>query len=314
MPKILIHSGRARVAGKVVRGGHEGDDGSGGLEQALAGAPPHLQHADDAAVAQALKHDAHALAALAQLVLRPGRGERLDAALDALLAPAAGPALGEPALLLLLLRLQRLQFLRRCRCGLRGGALADALADPLAQPRAEDDGCGDIGRGGSSLGRGDGTGNSGGGGVGARGGVQLLLDDGQDADEVEVAAFGLHPSPAHVDDAGLEDVAGLVAVAADAARDAGGQQLEHSGRQARFLVVDADGVQPPRGRVDVAGDGVGAQDVGGEGVELRRGVAQEVGQGDGREGVGVGVVGRVREDHGGRVYARLMGSTSSQKR
>lgn len=47
----------------------------------------------------------------------------------------------------------------------------------------------------------------------------------------------------------------------------------------------------------MAGNGVGAQDVGGERVELWGGVSEEVGECDGREGVGIGVVGAVSENH-----------------
>jgi len=48
----------------------------------------------------------------------------------------------------------------------------------------------------------------------------------------------------------------------------------------------------------MAGDGVGAEDMGGEGVETWRVVAEEVSEGDGRKRVRVGVVGRVRKNHG----------------
>lgn len=43
---------------------------------------------------------------------------------------------------------------------------------------------------------------------------------------------------------------------------------------------------------------VGAEHMSGEGIELRRGVSEEEGEGDGWEGVGVGVVGRMGENHG----------------
>lgn len=49
--------------------------------------------------------------------------------------------------------------------------------------------------------------------------------------------------------------------------------------------------------VDIAGDGVGAQHMGGKGIELRRRVAEEVRKGDGREWMRVGVRGRVCENH-----------------
>lgn len=44
-------------------------------------------------------------------------------------------------------------------------------------------------------------------------------------------------------------------------------------------------------------EGIGAQHVRGKGIELRRRVSEEEGEGDGREGVGVGMVGRVCENH-----------------
>jgi len=56
-------------------------------------------------------------------------------------------------------------------------------------------------------------------------------------------------------------------------------------------------VQPARFRVDVRRDGVGAQDMTGEGVELRGAIAEEEREGYGWEGVAVGVVGRVGEHH-----------------
>lgn len=49
----------------------------------------------------------------------------------------------------------------------------------------------------------------------------------------------------------------------------------------------------------MAGDCVGAQDMSGERVELWGRVSQEVGEGDGREGMRVGVVGGVCENHCG---------------
>lgn len=49
--------------------------------------------------------------------------------------------------------------------------------------------------------------------------------------------------------------------------------------------------------VNIAGDGVGAEDMRGEGIEARRAVAEEEGEGDGRKRVGVGMVGRVCENH-----------------
>ncbi|EEY16012.1 peptide chain release factor 1 [Verticillium alfalfae VaMs.102] len=59
-----------------------------------------------------------------------------------------------------------------------------------------------------------------------------------DVVEVEVAGLGAHPALAHVDDARLEDVAGLVGARA-AAGDGGGQELEDGGRQTGLFEVDA---------------------------------------------------------------------------
>lgn len=52
-----------------------------------------------------------------------------------------------------------------------------------------------------------------------------------------------------------------------------------------------------RDRVDMAGDGVGAKDVGGEWIEARRIVTEEVGEGYGRKWVRVGVVCSVCKNH-----------------
>lgn len=68
--------------------------------------------------------------------------------------------------------------------------------------------------------------------------------------------------------------------------------------------MDAGGVEALGFRVDMARDGVGAEDMGGERIELRRRVSQEVGEGDGRERVGVGVIGGVRENHCEYCYSR----------
>lgn len=61
--------------------------------------------------------------------------------------------------------------------------------------------------------------------------------------------------------------------------------------------MQTDGGQALGFRVVVARDGVGGGDVAGVGV----GVAEEVGEGDGGEGVVVGVVCRVEFDHVGWV-------------
>lgn len=50
-------------------------------------------------------------------------------------------------------------------------------------------------------------------------------------------------------------------------------------------------------RVDMVGDGVGAEDMGGEWVELRRGIAEKEGEGNGGERVRIGMSGRVCENH-----------------
>jgi hypothetical protein len=61
--------------------------------------------------------------------------------------------------------------------------------------------------------------------------------------------------------------------------------------------VDAGGVKSAGLGIDIVLNGVGAQDVGGEGIELRRRVSKEVSESDGREWVRIGVVCRVSENH-----------------
>ena len=56
-------------------------------------------------------------------------------------------------------------------------------------------------------------------------------------------------------------------------------------------------MQTARVPVDVRGDGVGAENMAGERVELRGTVPEEEGEGDGRKGVRIGVAGGVCEDH-----------------
>ncbi len=58
-------------------------------------------------------------------------------------------------------------------------------------------------------------------------------------------------------------------------------------------------MQPPGLRIDPLVNGICAQDMSGKGIELRRAVSEEVGEGDGREGVRVGMVRRVGENHAG---------------
>jgi hypothetical protein len=49
--------------------------------------------------------------------------------------------------------------------------------------------------------------------------------------------------------------------------------------------------------VDIVLNGVGAEDMGGEGIKLRRRVSEKVGESNGREWVGIGMVCRVSENH-----------------
>ena len=77
--------------------------------------------------------------------------------------------------------------------------------------------------------------------------------------------------------------------------------------------MDARHVQATSDGVDLAGDSVGAEDMGGEGVDSRRRVSEEVGEGDGGERVGVGVGRCVVENHLVRRkvnrFARIVGKT-----
>lgn len=124
----------------------------------------------------------------------------------------------------------------------------------------------------------------------------LLFDDGENARKVEVFALRLHPALLDINGAGLENVRGFLATRATA-HHAAWEQLVDGAGHAALLEMNTRGVQALRVGVDMAGDGVGAEDVAREGVELGRGVAEEVGEGDGGKRVGVGVVCRVRENH-----------------
>lgn len=61
--------------------------------------------------------------------------------------------------------------------------------------------------------------------------------------------------------------------------------------------MDSGSVQPLRLGVDMAGDCVGAQDMCSERIELGGRIAEEVGEGDGRKWVRVGMRGRVCQNH-----------------
>lgn len=61
--------------------------------------------------------------------------------------------------------------------------------------------------------------------------------------------------------------------------------------------MNAGGVQSLCNRIDPAFNSVGAQHMSSERIELRRGISEKEGEGDGGEWVGVGVVGAVSEDH-----------------
>src|SRR4051812_8318638 len=91
------------------------------LQTSLVRHPPHFEHAHDARLPQPLEDDAHTLAALAELVLRLARRQRLDAALD---APSPKPRKEAAA-----------PFIDR-RLGMRL-RLAQPVPDAVAQPRAE---------------------------------------------------------------------------------------------------------------------------------------------------------------------------------
>lgn len=67
--------------------------------------------------------------------------------------------------------------------------------------------------------------------------------------------------------------------------------------------MDAGCVKSASGGVDMAGNGVGTEDVRCEGIDLWRAVSQEIGECDGWERVRVGVGLRVREHHFGRLEA-----------
>lgn len=126
--------------------------------------------------------------------------------------------------------------------------------------------------------------------------VHLSFDYRQHADEVEVSRLGGHPAFAHVHHGSLEDVGGL---GGGPACEGGREELHDGGGHAGLLEVDAGCVEAAGGRVDVGVDGVGAEDMRSKGVELGGAVAEEESERDGGEGMGVGVVGGVGEDHFG---------------
>ncbi|EAQ85938.1 hypothetical protein CHGG_07191 [Chaetomium globosum CBS 148.51] len=123
---------------------------------------------------------AHALAALAKLILRLGRCERLDAALD---APGA-QSCKEPAAAFV--------HGRFCLCLCLPQPVPDTLAQPGAEHHPGLDICVVCCR--LRLGH----------------GIELSLNYREHANKVEVPAFRRHPSLAHVHDARLKDVRCLV--------------------------------------------------------------------------------------------------------
>ena len=221
------------------------------LALSLTFAADALEDADNTVVADPLKDEAHAVAALAKLVLGFRRCNALDAALDAFGAPTTHES-SEPPILL---------------------GLADATANFLSEARAKDHRGSHIRlRVGQTA-------------FGFSGKAELLLlDDREDAREIEILALGLHPALLDVDNAGLEDVGRLFATWAPA-HHAAGEQLVDCARHAALFEMNPRSVQLLRNRVDMAGDCVGAEDMARKGVELRGGVAEEVGEGDSREGV-----------------------------
>ena len=125
-------------------------------------------------------------------------------------------------------------------------------------------------------------------------GVRLPLHYLEHAHKIQIAAIGRHPPLTHVDDARFENVGGLVGRATG---QGAGEEFHDCGRETGLLLVDAGRVQPTSFGVYVGGDGVGAEDMAGEGVELRGAIPEEEGESDGGEGVVVGVVGGVCENH-----------------
>lgn len=122
--------------------------------------------------------------------------------------------------------------------------------------------------------------------------VALALHHTQKARPFEVAALGLHPSFPDVDDAFLQDE-GLALAVAGRAEGAFGEEFEDGGRDTGSFEMETGRVQALGDRVESAGDHVGGEHVGGVGVRI----AEEVGEGDGGEGVVVGCVGGIKFDH-----------------
>ena len=72
--------------------------------------------------------------------------------------------------------------------------------------------------------------------------------------------------------------------------------------------MNSGGVQSARVPVDMRRDGIGAEDMIGEGIQLRRAVSEEEGEGDGRKGVAISVVCRVSENHFVDMFEVAVGS------
>lgn len=222
-----------------------------------------LEHTDNAVVANALQDETHAVAALGKLILGLRGSDTFDASLNAFRSPATHEA-GEPSVLL---------------------SLTNASSNFLAEAGAENDRsdhvCLKIGKSTVRI---------------TREAEMLLLDDGEDSRKVEVLTLGLHPAFLDIDDAGLENIRCFLA-AWTTSHHAARKQLIDGGRHATLLQMNASGVQTLRRGVDMAGDSIGTENMAGKGVELWRRVSKEVGEGDGREGMRVGMVGRVCKDH-----------------
>lgn len=225
----------------------------------LSFSPQRLQHPNHAVVADSLQYESHAVAALAKLVERLGRSDALDAPLDALSTPSTDNSGYETTLLV---------------------SLSKFSSDLFAQSRPEYHRRGHVGLARHVL---------------DRKFEILLLDDGENTSEIEVSTFRLHPSLFDVDDTRLQNVRSFVATVATC--DTAREHFENGAWHATLLQVNPGGVEPLCLGVDMAGDGIGAQDMGGEGIELGGGVAEEVGESDGGKRVRILMSGGMRENH-----------------
>jgi len=144
-------------------------------------------------------------------------------------------------------------------------------------------------------------------------GVGLAFNDVENRGEVEIAAFGFHPSLFNIDNALLENVA-LALAGSRAAQQAARQDFQNSRGKAGALEMQACGVESLSNGVVLAVEHVGREDMATEGV----GVAKEVGQRDRGKGIVVLVVLRIEFYHGEGValksIAFIVGKAGSQAR